>query len=101
MIRNVVLVKLKAERDSAEVAEIQEGFRNLDCPGTLSYTVSDDLGLRDGNWDFAIVADFTDADAYRAYDQDLEHNRVRARLAPIAEQIARAQFELPAPDEST
>ena len=95
MIRNVVLVKLKAGQDPAAVAEIQEAFRNLDCPGTLSYTIGDDLGLREGNWSFAIVADFTDADSYRAYDQDAGHNRVRARLAPMAEQIARAQFQLP------
>ena len=95
MIRNVVLVKLKAGQDPAEVAEIQEAFRNLDCPGTLSYTIGDDLRLREDNWSFAIVADFTDADSYRAYDQDVAHNRVRARLAPMAEQIARAQFQLP------
>ena len=95
MIRNVVLVKLKAGQDPAEVAVIQEAFRNLDCPGTLSYTIGDDLMLREDNWSFAIVADFTDADSYRAYDQDAEHNRVRARLAPMAEQIARAQFQLP------
>ena len=95
MIRNVVLVKLKAGQDPAEVAEIQEALRNLDCPGTLSYTIGDDLMLREDNWSFAIVADFTDADSYRAYDQDAEHNRVRARLAPMAEQIARAQFQLP------
>jgi Stress responsive A/B Barrel Domain len=95
MIRNVVLVKLAAGHDAAEVAEIQEGFRSLHCPGTLSYTVGDDLGLREGNWSFAIVADFKDADSYRAYDQDPEHNRVRARLAPLAERIARVQFGLP------
>lgn len=95
VIRNVVLVKLKAGQDPAEVAEIQEAFRNLDCPGTLSYTIGDDLGLREGTWSFAIVADFKDADSYRAYDQDAEHNRVRARLAPMAEQIARAQFQVP------
>jgi hypothetical protein len=41
------------------------------------------------------VADFKDADSYRACDQDAEHNRVRARLAPLAEQIARVQFGLP------
>ena len=95
MIRNVVLVKLKAGQDPAEVAEIQEALRNLDCPGTLSYTIGDDLMLREDNWSFAIVADFTDADSYRAYDQDAEHNRVRARLAPMAEQIARAQSQVP------
>jgi quinol monooxygenase YgiN len=95
VIRNVVLVKLKSGQDSAEVADIQNDFRRLDCPGMLSYTIGSDLGLREGNWSFAIVADFTDADAYRAYDQDPAHNQARARLAPLAEQIARAQFEVP------
>ena len=82
MIRNVVLVKLKSGQDSAEVADIQNDFRRLDCPGMLSYTIGSDLGLREGNWSFAIVADFTDADTYRAYDQDPAHNKARARLAP-------------------
>jgi len=96
MIRNVVLVKLKADHDAAKVAEIQEGLRRIECLGTLRYTLGDDAGLRDGNWSFAIVADFEDRDAYRAYDQDPEHNRLRARLAPMAEHIARVQFEVPA-----
>jgi quinol monooxygenase YgiN len=95
MIRHIILVKLKAEHDAAEVAEIKEGFRNLNCPGTLSYTVADDLGLRDGNWSYAIVADFKDADSYRGYDQDAEHERLRARIAPAIEQAARVQYELP------
>lgn len=94
MIRNVVLVKLKAKQDPAEVAEVQEAFRSLDCAGTISYKVGDDLGLREGNWSFAIVADFKDADSYREYDQDIEHNQARARLAPMAEEIARVQFEV-------
>ncbi|MDQ2812746.1 MAG: Dabb family protein [Actinomycetota bacterium] len=95
MIRNVVLVKLKTGADAAEVAEIQDGLRNLRCPGTVSYTLGDDLGLRDGTWSFAIVADFTDMASYRAYDLDAAHNRYRARLGPLTEQIARVQFELP------
>jgi hypothetical protein len=95
MIRNVVLVKLRDGYDAAEVAAIQQGLLGLGCPGTLSYTVGDDLGLREGNWSLVIVADFADVEAYRAYDQDAEHNRIRARLAPMAEQVARAQFELP------
>ena len=95
MIRNVVLVKLKPGADPAEVAEIQDGLRNLGCSGTISYTLGDDLGLRDGGWSFAIVADFTDIESYRAYDLDAEHNRYRARLSPLADQTARVQFELP------
>jgi hypothetical protein len=95
VIRNVVLVKLKPGYDPAEIADIQDDFRRLNCPGTISYTIGSDLSLREGNWGFAIVADFADAEAYRNYDVDAGHNAARARLAPYAEQTARAQFEVP------
>jgi hypothetical protein len=95
VIRNVVLVKLAAGHDAAEVAAIQDGLRALGCPGTVSYTVGDDLGLRDGNWSFAVVADFADEASYRGYDADAAHNALRARLAPHAEQVARLQFAVP------
>jgi transaldolase len=52
--------------------------------------------LRKMGRSFAIVADFTDVESYRAYDLGPEHNRYRALLGPLAEQIARVQFELPA-----
>lgn len=97
VIRNVVMVKLKAGSDPAEIADIQQALRDLNCPGTVGYTVGDDLGLREGNWSFAIVGDFADTAAYRAYDLDEAHNRARARLAPHVEQIARLQFEVPGP----
>ncbi|ORB29923.1 Dabb family protein [Mycolicibacterium parafortuitum] len=95
MIRNVVLAKLKAGYDAAEVSSIQDGLRSLNTTGTVRYTVGTDAGLRDGNWDFVIVADFEDVDAYRTYDEDTAHNELRARLAPFVDQIARAQFEIP------
>lgn len=95
MIRNIVLVKLKAGQDPAVVAKAQQAFLDLNCPGTLSYVIGDDLGLREGNWSFAIVADFTGTEAYRAYDQDPVHNQARAGLIPLTEQIARVQFEMP------
>lgn len=95
MIRNVVLAKLKTGYDAAEVEAIQDGLRSLDTPGTVRYTVGSDAGLRDGNWDFVIVADFEDIASYRGYDDDAAHNELRARLAPFVEQIARAQFEIP------
>ena len=95
MIRNVVLAKLTAGYDTAEVDRIQNGLRALNCPGTVRYTVGTDAGLREGNWDFVIVADFEDVAAYRGYDEDPAHNELRSRLAPFIEQIARAQFEIP------
>lgn len=94
MIRNVVMVKLRSDHDPARADLVRSQLGELDCPGTLAYTIGPDAGLRDGNWSFAIVADFVDADAYRVYDADEAHNRVRAELTPMVEQIARVQFEL-------
>lgn len=96
MVRNVVLVELKPDADLAAVASIQDGLRGLNCPGTISYTLGDDLGMREGNWSFAIVADFEDEASYRAYDQDAEHNRLRGLLGAHAERVARVQFEITA-----
>jgi len=89
------MVRLKPDQDATEVAELQEVFRNLNCPGTVSYTIGSDLGLREGNWSFAIVADFIDTAAYRAYDLDAAHNAARARLAPMLAEAARVQFQIP------
>jgi hypothetical protein len=97
MIRNVVMCKLKSGADEAAVDSLLPRFAALDCPGTLSYTIGRDLGLKQGGWSFAIVSDHADADAYRRYDLDAEHNRLRDELAPLAEQVARVQFDVPGP----
>jgi hypothetical protein len=94
MIRNVVMVKLKSDHDAAAVATVQDSFRALDPPGCVAYTLGDDLGLKDGGWSFAIVADFQDEASYRRYDADAEHNRLRAELTPHVEQLGRVQFHL-------
>jgi hypothetical protein len=94
VIRNMVLVELKPASDLQEVAAIQDGLLALNCPGTLRYMIGTDLGLRPGNWSFALVADFTDADAYRAYDANEEHNRLRDRMAPFSQNVARIQIEI-------
>ena len=91
----MVLAKLAAGYDHAEVEQFQQGLRALNLAGTRQLTTGTDVGLRDGNWDLAIVADFDDVEAYRRYDEDAEHNRLRARLAPFIDQISRAQFEIP------
>jgi hypothetical protein len=55
-----------------------------------------DLGLREGNASYALTVDLDDEEAYRVYDRDAEHNRIRReRFAPISEHIERIQFRLP------
>ena len=93
MIRNVVMVKMRNGYDREWLRDLLRRFQSLNCPGTAAYTIGEDLGLREGGWTFAIVADFVDEDAYRAYDADETHNRLRGELAAHAEQVARVQFQ--------
>ena len=61
----------------------------------IAMNVGGDLGLRDGGWDFAITNDWEDAEAYRGYDADEEHNRLRREIfAKICEDIARVQIQI-------
>ena len=94
MIRNVVVGRLRPGVDRADVEEALAAIVALRPPGCLDMRVGTDAGLRDGNWDFTITADFVDVDAYRRYDLEEEHNRIRRELfAPISEEIVRIQIE--------
>jgi hypothetical protein len=94
VIRNVVVGRLKPGVDRARAEEALAAIVALEPEGCLDMKVGVDAGLREGNWDFSITADFVDVESYRRYDADDEHNRVRRELfAPISEEIIRIQFE--------
>ncbi|GLY33592.1 Dabb family protein [Kineosporia sp. NBRC 101731] len=94
MIRNVVTGRLKPDADIALLDEGLAGIVALGIPGMTDVKVGRDAGLRPGNWDFTIVADFSDVAAYRAYDEDEEHNRLRREIfGPLSAEIARIQIE--------
>ena len=95
MIRNVVVGKLRPGVAPEDVEKALDAIMALDPPGCLDMKVGLDAGLREGNWDFTVTADFADVDAYRAYDLDEEHNRIRREFfAPIAEDTVRIQIEV-------
>jgi len=102
VIRNVVVGRLRTAEDpaqrAADAALLQEGLAGiagLSFPGMLAMNIGTDLGLRDGGWTFAITNDWQDADAYRVYDQDEEHNRLRREIfARVCQDIARVQFQI-------
>lgn len=94
MIRNVVVGRLRPGTDPAVVRPALDAIVALPVEGLLDVRVGLDAGLREGNWDFAITSDFADAEAYRAYDLDAEHNQIRQEMfGPHCEQIIRMQFE--------
>ena len=93
VIRNVVLGRLRPGVEPAAVEPALAAIVALRPDGLLDCRVGTDLRLRDGSWDFAITSDFVDEDAYRAYDREAEHNRVRRELfGPLCEEIVRVQF---------
>jgi hypothetical protein len=59
------------------------------------YEHGPDLGLADGNWDYVIVGDFADADAYLAYAGDEAHQRlIRELIRPNIVDRAAVQYRL-------
>jgi hypothetical protein len=95
MIRYVALIKLKAGAEAAKVEEWIAATRALQIEGMRRLDFHRDLGLREGNRDLAVVADFDDEDGYRRYDGDPEHARIRRELAVhLIETIDRCQFRL-------
>ena len=88
--------RLRRGADEELLAEALRGLLLLPLDGLLEMHVGRDAGLREGTWDYVITADFADADAYRRYDADEEHNRLRRELFDVlSEEVARVQFEIP------
>jgi hypothetical protein len=95
MIRNVVVGKLRPGVAQEDAEKALDAIMALDPPGCLDMRVGLDAGLREGNWDLTITADFADVESYRAYDTDDEHGRIRRELfAPILEDIVRIQIDV-------
>jgi hypothetical protein len=97
VIRNVVVGRVRAGVPAEQVEAAIQALRDLTVEGVAFRLVGgQDRGLRDGNAHFALTADFVDDEAYRVYDADPEHNRIRRELfAPISDSIERIQFALP------
>ncbi len=75
---------------TAALAQLPAGI-----PTIRRYHVGPDAGINDGNFDFAVVADFDDVDGYLVYRDHPEHQRVIVELiAPFVETRAAVQYDL-------
>ena len=94
MIRHVVLGRLRPGVGEGEIRPVLEAIAALRTPGMIDCRTGADERLREQTWDFAITVDLEDVAAYRAYDADAEHDRIRKeRLLPLTAELARVQFE--------
>lgn len=95
MIRHVGLFILKPGTTAAQVEPWVGAIKAMTTPGLLNHTWGLDLGLREGNASMAAIFDFADEAAYRAWDTDDEHNRIRRELMqPILVRAERCQYRL-------
>lgn len=97
MIRHIAMFTLKDDAPQGTVEHLEEGLFLLaqTIEEIYAYTYGADLGLRDGTWDFAVVADFETPDDFRAYADHPDHVAfIQERLTPVLDQRASLQFEL-------
>ena len=97
MIRHVACLTWKPGVTAAEVEAVRVALVALpgQVPEIRAYTVGSDLTLTDGNADFAIVADFDDADAWRRYQHHPAHRAVLTeQILPILAARAAVQLDL-------
>jgi hypothetical protein len=98
MIRHIVLFTWKPEATDEQknlvAAELSVLSKTL--PGIRAYHFGADAGLVPaGNADFALTADFDDADAYQVYRNHPAHLEVLENtIKPILERRVAAQLEI-------
>ncbi len=95
MLRHVVMFTWNDAATPAALEEIVAALRALpgQIPELRAYHVGPDVGLDDGNVDFAVVADFDDEAGWRAYMENPVHRAVRERLLRIAASRTAVQYE--------
>jgi Stress responsive A/B Barrel Domain len=97
MIRHVVLFTwtdgMTEEMERQFAGELNELAPRL--PGVRAYRAGPDAGIVEGNFDFAVVADFDDADSYLAYRDNAEHRDIISRFSgPNTRNRAVVQYEI-------
>jgi hypothetical protein len=95
--RHVVLFRWKPGTGEPELAALERALGAL--PAAISeiraYRFGRDAGKSNGNFDFAIVADFADEHAWRRYLDHPAHTALVAeRVRPILAERAATQFRV-------
>jgi len=95
--RHVVLFRWKPGTSDSQLAALEQGLRALPAavPEIRAYRFGRDERLVAGNWDFAIVADFADREAWRRYAEHPAHLALIAeRVRPISAERAALQLRV-------
>lgn len=96
-VRHVVLIRFDPDATADQLAAFLSGLDEL--PGivgtTTAYRHGPDLGIDDGNHDYAIIGDFADRAGYEQYRDHPWHRQfVAERLRPVLADRTAVQYEL-------
>ena len=98
MIRHVVMFRFRDDADEAQRHAVRDAIAAMpEATGvTEAYAIGFDLGLAEGNYDFAVVGDFADHGAYLAYRDHPEHRRIVSEvIGPAIADRAAIQYAIP------
>lgn len=96
MIRHVVVFRWNESVTEADLTAMAAALDALPSaiPQIISYRHGRDLGLNPANFEYAIVADFVNADDFATYRDDPEHQRFIAdHITGRAAERTAVQFE--------
>jgi hypothetical protein len=96
MIRHVVMFRWTPEATEEQKQRVAKEVARLPSlvPSLRAFASGLDVGVNQGNFDFAVTADFDDVDGYLAYRDNPEHRAiVEEFIRPIAGQRAAVQYE--------
>ena len=96
MIRHAALFMWKPGTTLAQLRAVEDALARLpgEIPEIAAYRFGPDLGLTEGNADFAVVADFASAEDRRVYSRHPAHVRViEEYILPVRESRVVLQYE--------
>ncbi|QBI18268.1 Dabb family protein [Egibacter rhizosphaerae] len=97
-VRHVALFRFVEGTSDEHVRRIDEALAQLpeEILELRSYVFGRDLGVSGGAWDYGVVADVTDVDAFVAYRDHPSHRRVVDDLiGPVVAERASMQLATP------
>lgn len=96
MVRHTVLLAWKQDATAQQKAEAAARLASLPAlvPTIRAFASGADVGAVEGNYDFAVTADFDDTAGYLAYRDHPRHQEIVDRyIVPIRAGRAGVQFE--------
>ena len=96
MIRHVVMFRWTQDATEEQKKQVAAEVARLPSlvPSLRAFASGADAGVNQGNFDFAVAADFDDVGGYVAYRDHPEHRAIVEKfIRPIAAQRAAVQYE--------